>query len=335
MDRPWANPNPLSTSTVAQLLDRLLPELKASQLDELGAGWDFCTFLATTADGQRWVIRIPKRPGEVSRLAREQRLLQRLHEQLDALQDGAHYRTRMPAYRQVLYDNTAPALALAVYPLLPGRTLTQQPTTPHAEAIGTALGQWLAIIHKLTPEPPPAKLPHRFNADLVEHRQALRELRGLLPTALEQALDQLLRQAVNARTAFDGALQLTDGERRCCFIHDDLGPEHILVNGPEISGLIDWTDAGWGGPLTDFVGLWAWGGDAAARAAFSAYNARPTESQWSELRLRGTCYALGLAHFGQFAPDSRAWHDGVQMLHRMLQAGQLPAPPPDSSADHR
>ena len=59
---------------------------------------------------------------------------------------------------------------------------------------------------------------------------------------------------------------------RLAFAHLDLTPEHLrMADGGELVGLLDWTDAGLGDPMTDLGFVAAWGGTAFVGALLDAY----------------------------------------------------------------
>ncbi len=316
--RPWHNPRPISTASLQQQLPQLLPALADGSLSDLGEGWDFCTYQLQHPHQGTWVLRVPKRANEASRLKRELELLAKL-------QPLRQQQIQIPVYQWQQLD-PAQGLVFAAYPWLPGQQLHRQ---AYSQALATQLGQqlgtWLKALHQCQPLPPPRQIPDQFSANLVEFRQMLTEVASALPVPLKQPLQQLLSQRHGSCLSplpAQGGGQLPGK----VFCHMDLGTEHILVNTNRISAVIDWTDADWDHPLADFVGLWSWGGDAAADAAFTAYGAAPNPRNWFELRLRGICYLLGQFHYGHLGAQAALADFGLAGLERLLAMGVLADP---------
>jgi aminoglycoside phosphotransferase (APT) family kinase protein len=324
MPHPWAAEIELDAQRVNTILAGALPELSVTRVRALGAGWDFAAFavdaLATGAVTEtsaqamdEWVFRFAKRGYLGRELAREVRLLQQLGSELGRrVPDGADI--AIPRYRYHVSSTNDHPLPFGGYPMLRGQVLLDvSADAVDATAIGAQLGAWLRRVHASVPLRAPRRVPDYFSADLVEFRETFRQVRAKLPVPIERALGALLAKA---------RPRSSDMPRFC---HADLGVEHILVDveASRITAVLDWTDARWDTPLVDFVGLWAWGGDAAVAAACRGYGRDLSAAEWHMLRLRGACHALGLTHYGHFAGLTRELRCGTAVLERMQQAGQL------------
>ncbi len=308
MSAPWEADVSLDAAVARTILAAELPALQARQVIPFGEGWDFTTFLIDDES----VARFAKRDDSSRRFAGEVRILAEL-----AVLDLSPSRTSdaciaLPCYQHVILTPSNYPFAIGAYPLLPGvRADDPQHADLNRERIGGQLGAWLKRLHACTPVPAPRRIPEYFAADLVEFRESLRELRPALSPELAQSLARMLNEPYRPAS---------EPPRFC---HADLGMEHVLVGGPQIRAVIDWTDARWDDPLTDFAGLWAWGGDTAVRAARQHYGQPLTPAQWAMLRWRGACHALGQAHYGYFAGRADEFAIGVGQLMRMHDAGQL------------
>ena len=120
--------------------------------------------------------------------------------------------------------------------------------------------------------------PHRLPAELDESSVAL-------PPAIAEAMSDWHSNAHPPSIAKPPRFQ-----------HGDLGVEHMLVDRDrsEIVSIIDWGDAGWGNRIADLVGLWAWGGDRAVRAALPEWGQTLASDDWTRLRQWGIAYAIGI-----------------------------------------
>jgi aminoglycoside phosphotransferase (APT) family kinase protein len=308
---PWQAEYALDVDTVRATLARELPDFVVDSVRPLGEGFDFTTFVV----GEEWVFRFAKRRQTARTLAREIALLDALAAELERAPGTEGASLAIPAYRY----RCAPALshppAFGAYRMLPGEPLLGVPAAAlDRRAIGATLGGWLRTVHAAAPlPPPPARTPDHFANCIDEYRSLCTHCRAHLPVVIADALAALLAEPPPPFT----------GPTRFC--HADLGVEHVLVdrtNG-RVTAVIDWGDAGWDDPLGDFVGLWAWGGDAAVEAALAHYGRTLGADEWRRLRLRGACYGLGMIHYGVFDQRPLEARFGRAILSRMHAAGQL------------
>lgn len=195
-------------------------------------GWDSKAW----TDGV-WLYRDPRRPEVVPRLLAEADLLPWLAPQLP-----------LPV---PVPELTATGVR---HHLLPGTSLVDAP-------VGKALGSFLRALHEVDP------------AEAVHH--------GAL--AAETARAE--RSAVQARMAAEVLPRLPEDVRRpgedllaeiaqatyASLVHGDLGPDHILVTGDVVTGVIDWTDAHIGDPALDLSWLLYGAQQIVAEAVASSY----------------------------------------------------------------
>jgi len=304
---PWHNDFPMEPARVAEVIAADLPEFADPRVAVLGEGWDFTTFLVD----DEWVFRFPKRRQYARQLAREFKLLEALAPPL-AVQEIA-----IPRYR---YHVQAPVLSKVPYvgyALLPGEPLVHcAADSLDNAAIGRQLGEFLQLLQSTAPTPRPRTYHDQFPSDLIDFRRELDESSAALPPAIAAACDAALARA----PAID--------EEPPRFQHGDLGVEHILVDRHRgaIVSIIDWSDAGWGNRIADLVGLWAWGGDAAVRAALPAWGQTLGSDDWPRLRQWGIAYAIGSAYYGYKDGRDPLHATALGWLERMHEAGQLANP---------
>jgi len=211
------------------------------------SGWDFLVFHAVDDDGTRWIIRVPRRPDLTSRLASEEALL-RL----------AARRLAVPVPDWRLRHGSAVG-----YPLLPGvPAATEDPVTLRyhwptglpgpASGYVSQVAAILAALHAVPPtEIASAGLPMRRISAVqaaMSRRLARVRTRVGIPTACDRRWSAWL--------ADPGIWP-----RQAALTHGDLHPGHTLITeAGAISGIIDWTNGGYGDPAADFVDLCYAGG---------------------------------------------------------------------------
>jgi aminoglycoside phosphotransferase (APT) family kinase protein len=134
---------------------------------------------------------------------------------------------------------TPPVLALAALPGAPIARLGAPSTA--SPAVWAAVGATLRRLHDAPPPPWPARGLARVDDDLAAGAAWLVDT-GRLPAAV---VDRNRRRAeAVARRPWPPA-----------FIHGDLHVAHVFVAGDEVTGLIDWTEAGRGDGLLDLAAL--------------------------------------------------------------------------------
>lgn len=167
---------------------------------------------------------------------------------------------------------------LAALGSLPGYSV------PDVEILGTHEGRPVAI-HRVIGGSQATDAWYRSDRGIDEVARLLRAIHGASPDLprigpagwadrLRSFLDDVTRSLAGhaleprAHVASGDFLRLLDGLERTVFIHNDLGPDHMLVRDGTIVGVIDWSEAGWGDPARDLVGVRiAAGTDAAAAVA--------------------------------------------------------------------
>jgi aminoglycoside phosphotransferase (APT) family kinase protein len=300
---PWHNDFPVTRDGIAEALRADIPELADVPLVPLGEGWDF---VAWRADG-RWVLRLPKRRSSVRRLAHEVELLKLVE------RAATQTNVQVPVYRWHVERPRTLRLAYGVYGYLPGVSLIDvAPDRDRVAHVGARLGNFLGAMHAL----PFAKKP-RHREDFADHVPEFREHVGVLGDTISAELhDALLRLLALPLPAFEG-------EPRLC--HADLLMEHVLVDGDGLA-VIDWGDAAWADPWSDFVGLWTWGGDHAVRMAAERYTCAPSVRDWYRIRYKGACVAIAQAHFGRVDGRTSLVNASLATLARMQRARQLDDP---------
>ncbi|GGM01081.1 phosphotransferase [Nakamurella endophytica] len=218
-----------------------LPGRRVEPVEVVEVGWDH-RVLRAAVDGRPWIFRFPRRPDVLPDVARERHLLALLRDRLPV--PVPHWQV----------DTTVAGQAVLGYPELPGHPAGDEPASdgvfrfrlpvPPPDGYARTLGAALAALHRFPADevadaigPPPA----------AGGAGRLRQLLG----DVERAVDvpgTLRRWWLDA---LDGRL---GGAVPTCLVHGDVHPGHTLVDDRGLlTGLIDWTDAGWGDPAADFV----------------------------------------------------------------------------------
>lgn len=199
-------------------------------------GLDFRVAIARDAAGDRWVLRLPRRPDVMERAAVEGRLLSMV---------APHLTIAVPDWRIQTTD-------LIAYPLLPGEpglTLDDQGAPVwHADVssvdYATTLGEFLAQLHAVDP---------------AEAASAGIEVKT--PTRVREAWRTDIEQVTAAFPVADHladrwAAWLADDSYwpdHTVLTHGEVYPGHTLVTDDSLTGVLDWTTAAVDDPARDFV----------------------------------------------------------------------------------
>ena len=211
----------------------MLREAKENGLDLLDrcevdeSGWDYLVLHATAADGTKWILRAP-RATEGHYLPAEGPLLD-------------HVRPLLPVAVPDWRINTGTLIA---YPRLPG-----EQAEGHWSPTDDLLGRTIAILHALPTEPVQA-----LGVPTYDPAAQRKWIAGLIDQARAEYViaDELLHRWerwLDATDRWPQAMVLARG---------DLHPQHLLVDGGRLVGLIDWADATIGDPSMDFVDPYAY-----------------------------------------------------------------------------
>lgn len=211
-------------------------ELDGATLRTEEIGLDFRVVFAAGTDGQDWVLRIPRRPDVLDRAAVERELL----------------RMVAPLLEIAVPDWRISTTELIAYPLLPGTpglslaadgAVTWQvdmSSAVYAASLGTAA----ARLHAVDVEAAvatgievrsPARVRESWGRDLDR-----------VAAAFEIA--PALRERWDAWIAEDSYWP-----QHSVLTHGELYPGHTLVEGQEITAIIDWTTAAIGDPAKDLM----------------------------------------------------------------------------------
>ena len=218
---------------VEDALAEALPGVRPRSLQTIDSGWDS---VVLDVDGE-WIVRVARRDAVAERYRVEAALLPEL----------------------------AAVLPLAVpVPVRVGEgwILTRRIDGARIGAaapskVGTQLGSFLRALHAF-----PIARARELGVGAHDHAAVAREFRAVVVPLLDP------QKRVDAERLL-AEYEAQDYEP--AVVHMDLGPEHVLVEGASIRGVIDWTDVLVGDPAIDLA--WALHGapEDVARSVAEAY----------------------------------------------------------------
>ncbi|MCC6236581.1 MAG: phosphotransferase [Dehalococcoidia bacterium] len=256
--RRWTPPDFADLQRVARAIEARCPEAApAGPLRVLGEG--FFSLAVTTASG--FVFRLGTSPDVFARYEREWRVLPWL----------ASHRlpARVPAHRWLFEPSADFPFGGIGYPLIEGRTLTQEDADgPMAQALAAQIAAFNLAVHRLpTAEAFALGVPDGRDLNrewhLTDRDVSLHALRGVLTSAELAVIEAWWRGFMAYFEARAYAPVMT---------HADIGDENLLVDasGTHLVGVLDWEHCAVGDPLDDFRHLQYLGPDF-LRLALEAY----------------------------------------------------------------
>lgn len=272
----------LDEVAVRALLQGVAPDLARLPLRLVTEGWDNATWRL----GDRRAVRLPRRALAAPLIVNEQRALVEIGPLLQAV----GVLSPVPII-------TGRATAgfpwpWSVVPWISGTTavgVDRRQTARLTPALATALG----ALH--VPAPPNA--PHNPIRGVP---LALRD--KVMRTRLADARRAGLAQYEVLRDAWTAGLHAPVGDERV-WVHGDLHPGNIVVNGDALAALIDFGDVTAGDPAYDLAVTWMLF-DSAGRAQFrSATGSRYDDATWMRARAWAAYIALVLLTQSDDRPD--------------------------------
>jgi hypothetical protein len=202
------------------------PELAVDSFEPLGDGWDCFTYLA---NGE-WVFQFPRLPDADGRLRKLITFLPEIVREVTSAVPIPTYASTDPVcmgYRKIVGRPMSSSVD-GIWPERLGRFLYDLHLTP-AEFVGMRASTPAAVREGLRAE--------------VESLS-----RHVLPL-LEPGERSRAKRAIAAHLDDDDNFRFAP-----CLTHGDIGPEHVLVTDTgDLSGVIDWGDAGVGDPVFDLA----------------------------------------------------------------------------------
>jgi aminoglycoside phosphotransferase (APT) family kinase protein len=190
-------------------------------------------------------------------------------------------------------------LGVLAYPLLPGRPLLGRAPFP---GLAPRLGRFLRELHGIDPSPLGELLPRNdagpeeWLADLDGPDDALGVLHATVPAPTD----------------------------RYAVAHADLGAEHLLAVGEELTGVIDWSDAALADPAVDFARLYRDFGTEFLRAVVEAYGGlEDADRTLQRVQYYARCAALEDLSYGRTSGHREYAEAAEASMRRLFATSEL------------
>ncbi len=262
---------PIDVDLVRGLLREQHPDLADLPLREVAAGWDN----AMLRLGDDLAVRLPRRQVAAELILKEQRWLPLLAPSLN-LATPVPLRTGKPSPDY--------PWSFSVTRWLAGESADRRPP---GSGEASVFGRFLAGLHRAAPTDAPRNpvrgVPLGDREDAMAPRIARLRAAGLFGDTHGEIWGQALAAPLDIEPTW---------------IHGDLHPRNVLVEGGRLSAVIDWGDLAVGDPATDLASVWMLFEDAAAGEEALAVRQGVTAA--TRLRARGWAllFAIVLADTG-------------------------------------
>jgi aminoglycoside phosphotransferase (APT) family kinase protein len=269
----------IDPSFIRALLQEQQADLAHLSLIEVAEGWDNKLFRL----GDDLTVRVPRRAASAALIEHEQRWLPQLSPRL-ALP--------VPVPLRVGRPGSGFPWSWSVVPWFPGESALLAPPLDLATT-AVALGRFLRALHQPAPESAPHNpwrgVPLAARAKTV--RQHLQQLDGLVDRGAVLAL-------------WERVLSTPPWSGPPLWIHGDLHPGNLVVNGGRLSAVIDFGDLAAGDPATDLSVIWMLLPPSARQAFLTSARGEfyPLDDHML-IRARGWALALGLAYLANSGDD--------------------------------
>jgi aminoglycoside phosphotransferase (APT) family kinase protein len=268
------------------------PDVAGLELTPAASGWDNVTFRL----GESLAVRMPRREMAAVLVEHEQRWLPELAPRLPL---------PIPAPVRVGRPGRGYPWSWSVCPWLPGEpAATRPPDDPFATA--EQLGAFLRALQVAAPAGAPVN-PYR-GGPLADRAPALRD-------RVEQLAD--LIDGPRVLDLWADALAAPGWDEPPCWIHGDLHPLNVLVDGGRISAIVDFGDISAGDPANDLAVAWMML-PPAARPALRAAAGAVDDATWT--RARGWALALAVTFIAGSADHAAIGAIGRETLAAVLAA---------------
>ncbi|MBW4429511.1 MAG: macrolide 2'-phosphotransferase [Nostoc desertorum CM1-VF14] len=222
------------------------------------SGLDFQVVLARDTDGERWILRLPRREDVLPSMDKEKRTLELI---------------------APLLNVEVPQWTICTDELIVYRALNGVPT-------GTIDSEAKAYLWEIDPANPPDQFHKSLAKGIASlHQVSIEEARAIgLPIETAEEVRAAMKQKMNAvKNEFGVGEELWNRwqswlqkdevwTKETVLTHGDLHAGHILIDAQvQVTGFIDWTEAAVTDPARDFVAHYRTFGEDALNKLISAY----------------------------------------------------------------
>ena len=237
---PWNRGILVNTELATSLLRANFRDFSFRRIEFLKAGWDSCAFLVDDA----FVFRFPKRAEVEDRLRGEIELLK-------IISNNKNDTIPIPQFEFLGSGNANYPFLFVGYRKLRGESQAEKRVLLQNSEL-MRLVQFLKGLHSIPIDSVSSvKEEDSLPSNVWQEGKAKFEERLLSLSRVNALLEKQVRDFLeNYRWS------ILDKSFTKCFVHNDLLPEHILLNAKgDISGIIDWGDAAIDDPAIDYAGL--------------------------------------------------------------------------------
>ncbi|MFS0519972.1 macrolide 2'-phosphotransferase [Nostoc sp. UIC 10607] len=251
------------------------------------SGLDFQVVLARDTDGERWILRLPRREDVLPSVGKEKRTLELI---------------------APLLNVEVPQWTICTDELIAYRALSGVPT-------GTIDSEAKAYVWEIDPANPPDQFHKSLAKGIASlHQVSIEEARAIgLPIETSEEVRAAMKQKMDAvKNEFGVGEELWNRwqswlqkdevwTKETVLTHGDLHAGHILIDAQvQVTGFIDWTEAAVTDPARDFVAHYRTFGEDALNKLISAY-ASSGGRIWSKMAEQvielAASYPIAIAEF--------------------------------------
>ena len=279
----------IDAALVRRLLEEQHPDLTGLELTEVASGWDNVIFRL----GDELSVRVPRRTMAAGLIEVEQQWLPTFAAQLPL---------PVPVPIRIGLPGAGYPWRWSVCPWLPGQIAARAPALDLEQA-AVDIGRFLEALHHDTPDDAPPST-YRGGA-LIEREPAFLDFLGRITT----------HDAERAKALWADAVAVPQWDRPRVWVHGDMHPANILVEGGRVSAVIDFGDLNAGDPAVDLAVAWMlFSGP--SRATFRAAVGSVDDDTWR--RAHGWALYLGTAFLANSADNPLFTRLGSRVLTEAL-----------------
>lgn len=279
------------------------PELTPiTEIKYIGEGWDNKVFLVN----KTFVFRMPKRKAAVSLIENENIILKNL---------PSFTGITVPVLKYIGQPTPLYPYPFQGYKVISGLSGHQANLSEDERTLSiTTLARFLKQLHSIDETKAqamgikPQGLGSRSN---VEHVIAVLEER--IAKIKERDICTVHTEILNEEILFAKKLTLLD---RPCMLHGDLDCRHLIFNGKNLTGIIDWGDTDISNPAIDLGIVWSFYPKNCHEKFFEIYG-KINPDTWKYARFLGLYSAFSLMLYGQDLNDTMLVTEAINSIKRI------------------